>query len=209
MKTIKLAVPLLMLLALATAQFTSAVTSTLPPNLQPINRGLTFQATVFPSYESNWAGRFSCNNCNPFEGDQPCTKELPILCISNHKVAERPKYLIPIEKTPFAVLDGGYYEGWTGGVFTVTRKVRGSDITSYDVGDRLCKGYFGENSKFATFDDGFYMEYMNEPPQKTWSMWSWGPTKRGGWNMWGYFNHRYRGRAWIWIKNQPNGNCGR
>lgn len=34
--------------------------------LKPIKKGLTFQATVWPSYHSNWAGRFSCNNCNPF-----------------------------------------------------------------------------------------------------------------------------------------------
>ena len=61
---------------------------------QPLNKGLTFQATVFPSYENNWAGRFSCNNCNPFEGDQPCTKALPILCISNAKTLSRPYYRI-------------------------------------------------------------------------------------------------------------------
>ena len=111
MKTIKLAVPLLLLLALTAAQGTAPVTSTLDFNLRPINKGLTFQATVFPSYENSWTGRFSCNNCNPFEGDQPCSKELPILCISHHKIVVRPKYIIPVQITPFAVQDGGYYEG--------------------------------------------------------------------------------------------------
>ena len=196
------------LLVQALGQNTAAAVGTnLPVAVQPLNKGLTFQATVFPTYENNWAGRFSCNNCNPFEGDQPCTKALPILCISHHKVAQRPHHTIAVEYTPFAITDGGHYDSWTGGVFTVTLPVRGSDITSYKVGDDLCKGYFGSNSKFAAFDDGFYMPYMNQPPEKSWWLWDWAKATRGGWNMWGYFNHHYRGRAWVWVNNQPNGNC--
>ena len=113
----------------------SAFTAVLPPHLQPIPKGLTFQATVWPSYESHWAGRFSCNNCNPFEGDVPCSKALPILCLNSGKNLLRPLYQIQSMYTPFAVLDGGYYDGWTGGVLTVTRPVRGSDISSYQKGD--------------------------------------------------------------------------
>ena len=209
MKSLKLAVTLLLVVTLTTAQSsTSPVVTATPLNLIPLNKGLTFQATVFPRYENNWAGRFSCNDCNPFEGDQPCTKALPLLCISNHRVAVRPFHQIAVPYTPFAITDGGYYDGWTGGVFTVTLPVRGSDITSYKVGDDLCKGYFGANSHFAKFDDASYMPYMNEPPQKTWSFWDWNKAQKGGWNMWGYFNHRYRGRAWVWIDNQPYGHCG-
>jgi len=206
MKLMKLAVSLLILTTAVMGQ--SALVSSIPSSLQPLNKGMTYQATVWPSYESNWVGRFSCNNCNPFEGDQPCNKSLPILCISSQKTITRPFYNIQAQYTPFAVLDGGYYDGWTGGVLTVTLPVRGSDITSYSVGDNLCKGYFGNNSKFAKFDQGHYMPFMNEAPQKTWSMWDWGKTKVGGWNFWGYFNHHYRGRAWVWVDNQPSGNCG-
>lgn len=205
MNKLKWAVTLLAVVALTSAQ---AVVSSVPSTLQPLHKGLTIQATVFPSYENNWAGRFSCNNCNPFEGDQPCTKSLPILCISNHLTSVRPYHVISVPYTPFAVTDGGYYDSWTGGVFTVTLPVRGSDISSYAVGDNLCKGYFGVNSQFAKFDDGRYMDYMNEDPKKTWGMWDWNKAKKGGWNMWGYFNHHYRGRAWVWVDNQPNGNCG-
>jgi hypothetical protein len=208
MRGLKVALFLLGAIALVTGQTAQPLVSTPGSTTQPLNLGLTFQATVFPSYDNNWAGRFSCNNCNPFVGDQPCTKSLPILCISNYKASVRPLTTIAIEYTPFAVLDGGYYDGWTGGVFTVTLPVRGSDISSYKVGDDLCKGYFGNNSHFAKFDDGLYMDYMNQPPQKTWWLWDWGKTKKGGWNMWGYFNHHYRGRAWVWVDNQPNGNCG-
>ena len=70
MKGLNLAITVLALVALASAQLPSVAVN--PTVLPPLNRGLTFQATVFPSYENNWAGRFSCNNCNPFEGDQPC-----------------------------------------------------------------------------------------------------------------------------------------
>ena len=132
MRELKLAVTLLSILAIALGQSVgSPLVSASPINTPPMHRGLTFQATVFPRYENNWAGRFSCNNCNPFEGDQPCEKSLPILCISNYMTAQRPWHTVAVEFTPFAITDGGYYDGWTGGLFTVTRPVRGSDISSY------------------------------------------------------------------------------
>ena len=174
---------------------------------QPIQRGVTFQATVWPSYENSYTGRFSCNNCNPFEGDQLCSRKLPLLCINHHKTLDRPFYRIAIEYTPFRVVDGGYYDGWTGGVFEVTTPIRGSDVTTYQAGDDICKGFFGNTSKWATFDDGYYMDYMNQRPYKTYNLWNWAEAKQGKWNYWGYFNHHYRGRAWIWI-GLNNGNCG-
>ena len=204
MPTVHLAFVALLLSGIVHSQITSAI----PTAVQPNNKGMTFQATVWPSYETSWAGRFSCNNCNPFEGDQPCTKSLPILCISSPKSISRPFYPIQIQYTPFSITDGGYYDGWTGGVVTSTLPVRGSDITSYSVGDKICKGYFGNNSVFATLDSGFYMPFMNELPRKTWSLWDWNKAKTGGWNFWAYFNLHYRGRAWVWVKGQPNGNCG-
>lgn len=88
----QLALSVLILVAIANAN--QANVQATPFQQLPLNKGLTFQATVFPSYENNWAGRFSCNNCNPFEGDQPCTKALPILCISNAKTLSRPYYRI-------------------------------------------------------------------------------------------------------------------
>ena len=157
MKGLHLAITLLAMATIIGAQQALPLVSAIPSALQQQSKGLTFQATYFPSYESNWAGRFSCNNCNPFVGDQPCTKALPLLCISHIKNITRPYHTIAVDRTPFAVLDGGYYDSWTGGVFTVTLPVRGSDIVSYAVGDKLCKGYFGDNSQFAKFDDGRYM----------------------------------------------------
>ena len=54
------------------------------------------QATRWPSYENSWAGRFSCNNCNPFEGDQLCNRSLPLVCISHAKTIYRPFYGIQV-----------------------------------------------------------------------------------------------------------------
>ena len=131
-----------------------------------------------------------------------------MLCLSSPKTIIRPWYNIATQYTPFSVLDGGYYDGWTGGFLQVTLPVQGASITSYKAGDALCKGYFGNNSQFATFDSGFYLPFMNRFPAKTWALWEWGQAKRGQWNFWGYFNHRYRGRAWVWVNGQPLGNCG-
>lgn len=204
MPTLHLALAALLLVGIVNSQQVSAT----PTGVQPINKGMTFQATVWPSYETSWTGRHSCNNCNPFEGDQPCTKSLPLLCIVSSKTIERPYYPIQVQYTPFSVTDGGYYDGWTGGVTATTLAVRGSDIASYAIGDKICKGYYGKNAVFATFDAGSYMPYMNELPRKTWSFWDWNKAKSGGWNFWSYFNTYYRGRAWVWVKGQPNGNCG-
>ena len=43
---------------------------------------------------------------------------------------------------------------------------------------------------------------------KAWGNWNWAVAKCGEWSLWGYFNHHWTGRAWIWVNNQPNGNCG-
>lgn len=112
-------------------------------SLKPVKRGFTMQATKWPCYENSWAGRFSCNNCNPFEGDQLCNKSLPLVCITHAKKLHRPFYEVAVEYTPFAITDGGYYDGWTGGVLQVSVPVRGYDLVDYNTGDKLCKGYFG------------------------------------------------------------------
>jgi len=208
MKAFQLALTVLLMISVVNAVAYGGISNVDQYSLKPIKKGLTYQATVWPTTENNWVGRFSCNNCNPFEGDQLCNKSLPILCLTSAQKLQRPLYQIAVEYTPFAVTDGGYYDGWTGGILQVTVPVRGYDISSYKVGDDLCKGYFGVNSKFAQFNDGYYMPYMNQRPASAWNMWDWKAAKKGGWNFWGYFNHHYRGRAWVWINGQPNGNCG-
>lgn len=81
-------------------------------------------------------------------------------------------------------------------------------MDSYAAGNQICKDYFGKNAKFAEFHDGWYMNYMNKLPRKTWKFWDWTTATCGGWAFWGYFNHKYTGRAWTWINGQSHGNCG-
>lgn len=207
MNRIKIILAILVLLQLTSA-FDGGISNVNEFTLKPIKKGLTFQATVWPSYSNNWAGRFSCNNCNPFEGDQLCNISLPLVCITSAKSLDRPYYRVAVEFTPFAVVDGGYYDGWTGGVIQVTVPVKGYDLKDYSTGNNLCQGYFGANAQWAKFNDGFYNPYMNQRPISAWSQWNWGKAKRGGWNFLGYFNHHYRGRAWVYVDGQPNGNCG-
>ncbi len=107
--------------------------------------------------------------------------------------------------------DGGFYNPWTGGVLVVTDPIRGLQLTSYAVGDQRCKNYYGPNAKFAEFHDGYYMDDMNgftSGKVQAWEKWNWANSKTGEWSLWGYFNHHWRGQAWIWVNNQPNGNCG-
>lgn len=210
MKGVQLALLMLLMAMAVKAVDYGGISNVDQFSLKPIKKGLTYQATLWPSYKSNWAGRFSCNNCNPFEGDQTCDKNLPLVCITSHKSLQRPLYPIAVEYTPFAVIDGGFYEGWTGGVIQVTVPVRGYDLIDYATGNNICKGYFGEKARWAKFNDGFYLPYMNQRPISAWGFWDWNSSKlkSGGWNFWGYFNHHYRGRAWVYVDGQPNGNCG-
>ena len=91
MKNLLIALTVLLMVNLA---FSQQNTNTF--NLKPVKRGFTLQATKFPTYETGWAGRFSCNNCNPFEGDQLCNKSLPLVCITHAKSIYRPLYPVAV-----------------------------------------------------------------------------------------------------------------
>jgi len=90
-----------------------------------------------------------CKGCDPQEGDTPCTQTLPALCILHHKVNDRPYYIYSPNVAPYQNPDQGYYNAWTGGIFTVTPPVRGYDIDSYDNGNKICQKFWGKNAKFA------------------------------------------------------------
>ena len=88
-------------------------------------RGLTFQATVWPSELNSFVGRMSCNGCDPQYGDTACTTMLPVTCIIHPRVLARPYYGYYPDFTPYANPDQSFYEGWTGGIIAVTDPVRG------------------------------------------------------------------------------------
>jgi hypothetical protein len=153
----------------------------------------------------------ACDGCNPKDGDTLCTVSLPILCILHYKSLDRPYYFYQPDVTSYHNPDNSFFNPWTGGILTVTDPVRGLEVTSYEKGDQYCKDYYGMDAKFAEFHDGFYLPDMNgfnSGIVKAWGNWQWALAECGAWSLWGYFNHHWRGKAWIWIRNQPNGNCG-
>ena len=170
-------------------------------------KGLTFTTTVWPEEANSYVGRMSCNDCDPQEGDTPCTEKLPVLCIIHHKVLNRPYYNFYPDFSSYDNADQGYYEGWTGGIFALTDPVRGLEVDSFVTGDHMCKLAYGPNAKFATFRDGFYMDNMNGPDLKIERSWDWGKAKAGEYGLWGYFNHDHVGKSWIWTQYTPKGNC--
>ena len=170
-------------------------------------RGLTFRATIWPTEQNNFVGRMSCNGCDPQNGDTPCTQKLPVTCIIHPKVLARPYYGYYPDFTPYSNPDQSFYEGWTGGIIAVTDPVRGLEVTSYAVGDNLCKTAFGSRAKFAQFTDGWYMSNMNGPNLRIEKTWDWGKAVAGEYNFWGYFNHNYVGKSWVWTQTTPTGNC--
>lgn len=121
----------------------------------------------------------SCNGCNPQLGDTSCTERLPVACIIHHKVLSRPFYNYYTDFTPYANPDNAFYEGWSGGIIVVTDPVRGLEITSYSVGDNMCKTAYGSAAKFATFTDGYYMSNMNGPNLNIEKNWRWEDAKSG------------------------------
>jgi hypothetical protein len=170
-------------------------------------KGLTFKATVWPEEKNSFVGRMSCSGCNPQQGDTSCSVLLPILCIIHARTLDRPYYSFYPDFTPYDNPDQSFYEGWTGGILAVTDPIRGLEIDSYKSGDSLCKNAFGRKAKFAQFTDGWYMKNMNGPNLKIEKAWSWEKADSGEFNLWGYFNHDYTGRAWVWTQTTPMGNC--
>jgi hypothetical protein len=112
-------------------------------------KGLTFEATVWPKESNSFVGRMSCNGCDPQLGDTACTQRLPITCIIRPRTYYRPFYDYYPDFTPYDNPDQSFYEGWTGGIIALTDPIRGIEITSYQVGDNLCKSAFGRKAKFA------------------------------------------------------------
>lgn len=110
------------------------------------------------------------------------------MCVLHHKTIDRPFYDFPT-LTNWAISDGGFYNGWTGGVYVVTKPVKGIYIDDYATGNKYCVAEYGPNAKFSEFHDGKYMSFMNDPPAKVWITWDWSQTLSGGWAHWGYFNH--------------------
>lgn len=203
----KISKTIILIAAILTLSIVNAATVYDDPAFVPYRKGLTYVAKQWPSKANYWTGQMGCSGCDPINGDTSCTVSLPILCILHYRVIDRPYYAFTTDST-YTNPDNGFYNPWTGGIFVVTDPFQGVTISSYAVGDQHCKDYYGPKAKFAEFHDGYFMDIMNTPPIKAWKSWDWALTQCGEFSLWGYFNHHWRGNTWVWINNQPNGNCG-
>lgn len=79
---------------------------------------------------------------NPYQGDQPCDAELPILCL-------RPGRL-PAPSS----LEINFNHGWAGGQVLATRPVAGRQLTSLERANELCASELGAGFQMAEFHDG-------------------------------------------------------
>jgi hypothetical protein len=138
--------------------------------------------------------------CDARTGDTPCDRSLPILCI-NKDGSPRPDYSLENKGHKLAK---EYYRGWAEGDIMLTPPIKGSDITSLDHADSLCRDWLGDGYQMAEFHDGRWIKGMG--PDKyygdTWPE----NTNESGWNFWAYGNVGDESRFWVYIRDQQ-ANC--
>ena len=55
-------------------------------------KGMTWNVAVWPSQQNSNAMRVACSNCDPYQGDTPCTERLPVLCLIDAYTLQRVFY---------------------------------------------------------------------------------------------------------------------
>ena len=113
-----------------------------------LNNGMTFQAIEWPTLNNSMAGKWGCSGCDPYQGDSSCNASLPLLCILVPQTLSRPYYTFPLTGTG-VIADKSFYNGWTGGFFSTTKPVQGSNISSQAAGDSICQSQLGSGWQFA------------------------------------------------------------
>lgn len=128
---------------------------------------------------------FSCKgmadepDCEPYTGDQPCTRRLPLLCFLDRDLPA------PVHTTQWDFKTITRY--WSGGEVAATAPVAADSFATIAAADRLCAETFGAAWRAAEWHDG-------------------GPganlvAKSGG--------RAFAGRYWIDIRGAPYGTCWR
>jgi hypothetical protein len=87
-----------------------------------------------------------CNGCDPYQGDTPCTQQMPLLCVY------KPTPAFPL---PVSVNNSDQYNLWAGGVIATSQPVAGSAFANTAAANAYCIGQFGANWRVAEFHDGW------------------------------------------------------
>lgn len=103
------------------------------------------------------------NGCNAYQGDTPCTKALPILCIKK----TGPGFPLAL---PASVITNQYHK-WSGGVVGTTKAT--VPPTKLTAADALCVKEFGAGWRVAEFHDGWGWHFqafggVGNPAQNFW-----------------------------------------
>lgn len=117
------------------------------------------------------------NQCNPYEGDMPCTAMLPVLCF----------YPGNFPQPSHVVTDSPYYS-WSGGIVGTTAPVAGNSFSTIHQVDQFCAETFGKGWRTAEFHEG----------------WGWNFLAFG--NVGNNYQDSNR-RMWVHINDQADGNC--
>lgn len=139
---------------------------------------------------------------DPYGGDTDVVTKLPILAI---KILDSPRPNYPITGTNQA-MSREFYQGWSGGIISLTPPIKGSQITSLEFANKFCEKHCGKGFRMAEFHDGKYVVGMDSERfyGDTWPK----PDhlRSGGWNFYAHGNIPDNTRFWIHI-NDKRSNC--
>lgn len=131
-----------------------------------------------------------CSNCNAYQGDTSIQEKRRILCIVPGNQPEPAVYANKIAANNYF---RAFYYDWSGGKIGLTRKIKGTKLTSQALGDRFCKIDLSDNNARM-------IEHHDN--------------KVGGWNLGGFIHPNSKAKNqlrnpnnsqnyWARIRNQP------
>ena len=150
--------------------------------------------------------KVGCSGCDAYNGDTPCDKSLPILCVSKTDF-NRPPYE-PVDCNGCA-MPKWFYNSWSGGYIAITpASIQGSAIGSWANADKFCQKYLGSEFKAVYHGLGKYVTGMSSTQYffDTWPGANSGLRQGGGWSSYGYGKINSTGRFWAFIDSQKS-NC--
>lgn len=121
-----------------------------------------------------------CQGCDAYTGDTKTTQKRHILCIVPGNAP------VPGAYSAHLAANNGFkkfYYGWSGGKIGLTKKIKGTQITSRAVGDQICKSNKGLKDSKARM-----IEHHDN--------------KVGGWNLGGFIHPNSKAKAKL--KNPSN-----
>ncbi len=83
-------------------------------------------------------------DCNPFQGDTVCTRELPLLCFNDLDA-----------QSPTSFVEPNRNNRWAGGIVHTTAPVAASTLPTLADANAVCEREFGTGWRVAEFHDGW------------------------------------------------------